>query len=235
MCDMWGGTSHIFSARSLWRKIIRSGGVRSPNPLPVASGLGNLTREYDTVKFPPYPYMIKGWGGVVCVVRLGKWNSSDTLQPPPRYPLTPLSYPPRNCQQWQNLDFDLEASLKVYVVRLVQTPLKSLNHQSKNIKIFILEIEKTFENQNFSLKDIFVKKTNNTIKSNKCNQCDYASFHAGHLREQWGKAKQMQPVSFCVLWPRFFKETCKEKTPVIQEKRWKLPFIVVSKPSEDYM
>ena len=42
MCDMWGGTSHIFSARSLWRKIIRSGGVRSSNWL--SSQLENLTR-----------------------------------------------------------------------------------------------------------------------------------------------------------------------------------------------
>ena len=130
----------------------------------------------------------------MCVVRRDKWNPSGTLQTPHRHPQTPFSYPPRNCQQWQNLDFDLEACLKVYFVRLVQTPLKSLNHQSKNIKIFIWEIEKTFENENFSLKDIFVKKTNNTIKSNKCNQCDYASFHAGHLREKWGKAKQVQPV-----------------------------------------
>ena len=43
MCDMWGGTSHIFSARSLWRKIIRSGGVRSSNWL--SSQLENLTRS----------------------------------------------------------------------------------------------------------------------------------------------------------------------------------------------
>ena len=34
MYDMWGGTINIFSARSLWRKIPRSQGVRSPDPLP---------------------------------------------------------------------------------------------------------------------------------------------------------------------------------------------------------
>ena len=88
------------------------------------------------------------------------------------------------------------------------------NHQSKNIKIFIWEIEKTFENENFSLEDIFVKKTNNTIKSNKCNQCDYASFHAGHLWEQWGKAKQVQPVWLCIL-------LCKRSEDTFENTRWR--------------
>ena len=85
--------------------------------------------EYDTVKFPPYPCIMISivMRGVVCVVRRDKWNPSGTLQTPHRHPQTPFSYPPRNCQQWQNLDFDLEACLKVYFVRLVQTPLKSLN------------------------------------------------------------------------------------------------------------
>ena len=34
MYDTWGCASHFFSARSLWSKIPRSQGVRSPNPLP---------------------------------------------------------------------------------------------------------------------------------------------------------------------------------------------------------
>ena len=34
MYDTWGGASNIFSARSLWRKIPRSQGLRSPDPLP---------------------------------------------------------------------------------------------------------------------------------------------------------------------------------------------------------
>ena len=80
------------------------------------------------------------------------------------------------------------------------------NHQSKNIKIFIWE--------NFSLGDIFVKKTNNTIKSNKCNQCDYASFHAGHLQEQWGKAKQMQPVWLYIL-------LCMRSEDTFENTRWR--------------
>ena len=50
MCAMWGGTSHIFSARSLWSKITRSEGVRSPNPLP-RSGLGTLTRFHASKSF----------------------------------------------------------------------------------------------------------------------------------------------------------------------------------------
>ena len=34
ICVMWGGTIHFFSARSLWSKITRSQGIRSPDPLP---------------------------------------------------------------------------------------------------------------------------------------------------------------------------------------------------------
>ena len=44
MCAMWGGTSHIFSARSFWSKITRSEGVRSSNWL--SSQLENLTTAY---------------------------------------------------------------------------------------------------------------------------------------------------------------------------------------------
>ena len=36
-----------------------------------------------------------------------------------------------------------------------------------------------FENANV---EILKKKTNNIIKSHKCNQCDYASSHTGNLR-----------------------------------------------------
>ena len=38
--------------------------------------------------------------------------------------------------------------------------------------------------QNYGLKgeEILKKKTDNAIKSNKCNQCDYASSRAGHLK-----------------------------------------------------
>ena len=47
MYDMWGGTSNIFSARSLRSKIPRSQGVRSPDP---------LTRVYlGRIKFFVYP------------------------------------------------------------------------------------------------------------------------------------------------------------------------------------
>ena len=51
-----------------------------------------------------------------------------------------------------------------------------------NNKNFILERAETFENENFSLKDSLMKKTNNAIKSNKCKQCDYASSNTVHLR-----------------------------------------------------
>ena len=47
-------------------------------------------------------------------------------------------------------------------------------------------MEQPLENFDFSLKDanvkILKKRTDNAIKSNKCNQCDYASSQAGNLR-----------------------------------------------------
>ena len=44
----YGVAIHIEGSRSLWRKKYPSGGLRSPNPLPVASGLGNLTILFPT-------------------------------------------------------------------------------------------------------------------------------------------------------------------------------------------
>ena len=42
------------------------------------------------------------------------------------------------------------------------------------------------ESYDFGLKGenlkVLKKTTDNVIKSNKCNQCDYASSHTGHLR-----------------------------------------------------
>ena len=48
-------------------------------------------------------------------------------------------------------------------------------------------MEQTSENDDFSdIKDatveISMKKTNDVTKSNECNQCEYATSHAGHLR-----------------------------------------------------
>ena len=40
----------------------------------------------------------------------------------------------------------------------------------------------TFENVNLSLKDSLMKKTNNAMNPNMCNQCDYASSNTGNLR-----------------------------------------------------
>ena len=49
-----------------------------------------------------------------------------------------------------------------------------------------MTMEQNLENYEFGLKDanvkIVKKNTDNVIKSNKCNQCNYASSHAGHLR-----------------------------------------------------
>ena len=45
-------------------------------------------------------------------------------------------------------------------------------------------MEETLENYDFGLKDgkILKKKTDNVTKSNICNQCDYESSRADHLR-----------------------------------------------------
>ena len=47
-------------------------------------------------------------------------------------------------------------------------------------------MEETLENYDFGLKDanvkILRKNTDNVIKSNKCNQCAYASSQASHLK-----------------------------------------------------
>ena len=43
---------------------------------------------------------------------------------------------------------------------------------------------KTLEDYDFGLKDANVKnkKSNEIIKTKKCNQCDYESSHTGHMR-----------------------------------------------------
>ena len=50
-----------------------------------------------------------------------------------------------------------------------------------------VSMEQTLKNYEFGLKDangkILQKKTDNVIKSHKCNQCEYASTHAGNLRQ----------------------------------------------------
>ena len=45
-------------------------------------------------------------------------------------------------------------------------------------------MEQTFQNDDFALKgeEILKKKTDSDIKSNKCNQCDYAFSRTGDLR-----------------------------------------------------
>ena len=45
-------------------------------------------------------------------------------------------------------------------------------------------MEQTWKNYDVGLEgdEILNKKTDNDIKSNKCNQCDYASGRAGDLR-----------------------------------------------------
>ena len=66
---------------------------------------------------------------------------------------------------------------------------------------------KKMEIYNFGLKDakekFLMKTTDNVIKSNKCNQCDYASYHASALKihlithsgEKLNKCKQCDYAS----------------------------------------
>ena len=48
-------------------------------------------------------------------------------------------------------------------------------------------MEQSLENYDSNIEDvnmeILLKKTNNVLRSKQCNQCDYASFHAGNLRK----------------------------------------------------
>ena len=69
----------------------------------------------------------------------------------------------------------------------------------------------------FNLKDVkFLKKTTGiVVKSNKCNQCDYASSHAGHLKthlkthsgEKSNKCNQCGRL--CLYSGRHFEDTYK--------------------------
>ena len=56
-------------------------------------------------------------------------------------------------------------------------------------------------------------RTHSGEKPHKCNQCDYkyscADVLAGHLKRQWRKAKQMQPMQFCLFPGRTFEDAFK--------------------------
>ena len=75
-------------------------------------------------------------------------------------------------------------------------------------------MEQTCQNDDFGLKaeEILKKKIDNAIKSNKCNQCDYASSHAGDVRKHMKihsgeKSRKMQPIWLCLFLGRRFEET----------------------------
>ena len=57
-------------------------------------------------------------------------------------------------------------------------------------------MKKTFENENLNLKESLVKKTNHAIKSKQCNQCDYTSSHAEHLRKHF-KTHSGEKINKC--------------------------------------
>ena len=74
MCVMWGGFSHFFTARSLQSKITRSGGVRSPDPLPKWVG------EPDYLRPHPGPAMVAiHWAVLSCLISLSRLAARSLL------------------------------------------------------------------------------------------------------------------------------------------------------------
>ena len=76
-----------------------------------------------------------------------------------------------------------------------------LNQFEGTILANCFTMEQTCQNYDFGLKgeEILKKKTDNYIKLNNCNQCDYASSEAGdlrrHLKTHSGqRQKKMQPI-----------------------------------------
>ena len=73
-------------------------------------------------------------------------------------------------------------AMENFTLGLILAPVWS-NHLGKTQQTVAIE---EMENYDFDLKGanlkIPKKTTDNVIKSNKCNQCDYASYQAGDLR-----------------------------------------------------
>ena len=103
-----------------------------------------------------------------------------------------------------------------FTLGLILAPVWS-NHLGKTQQTVAIE---EMENYDFDLKGanlkIPKKTTDNVIKSNKCNQCDYASYHAGHLRthlkthsgEKSNKCNQVtMPLRIQAIWGNIWKRT----------------------------
>ena len=90
-------------------------------------------------------------------------------------------------------------------------------------------MEQSLENYDSNIEDvnmeILLKKTNNVLRSKQCNQCDYASFHAGNLRkhlkthsgERSNKCNQCDYASYeaCDLRKHFLTHSGKSQTNAI--------------------
>ena len=69
-----------------------------------------------------------------------------------------------------------------------------------------MEMEETLENHELSKQNVSMKKKTNVIKSNKCNQCDYASSYANalktHLKTHSGeKSNKCNQCDFASCYP----------------------------------
>ena len=98
------------------------------------------------------------------------------------------------------------------VVIIEQKSIINMNQFNGTIWAKYNTMEQACQNNDFDLKgeEILMKKTDNAIKPNKCNQCNFASFHARslkvHLKIHSGE-KSMQPMWLCLFSGRQFEET----------------------------
>ena len=77
MYDMWGGTGNIFSARSLWSKIPRSQGVRSPDWHSCQTG--NQTRWHLIPAWHLIPVQIQKKTKFLLYLRLKTWSCFEQI------------------------------------------------------------------------------------------------------------------------------------------------------------
>ena len=136
--------------------------------------------------------------------------STDLPPPiPPIFPPLPRMLPPspRKSEKWKYVMENLGTKTQFQIQLSLKQPFQQSTEQS---------CDQT-NGKYFNLKDVkFLKKTTGiVVKSNKCNQCDYASSHAGHLKthlkthsgEKSNKCNQCGRL--CLYSGRHFEDTYK--------------------------
>ena len=114
---------------------------------------------------------------------------------------------PRKSEKWKYVMENLGTKTQFQIQLSLKQPFQQSTEQS---------CDQT-NGKYFNLKDVkFLKKTTGiVVKSNKCNQCDYASSHAGHLKthlkthsgEKSNKCNQCGRL--CLYSGRHFEDTYK--------------------------